>query len=503
MTFAIIISALGAFLGFANPVLHIPGMVLLFPAGLIWIGTRAATPKKAFYAGLYAGWLGAIGVLYWTVVPVHYYGNVPWILALPCPVVLGFVMGLYSAFFAWFLRLTADRHGPFAQAVYAGCLWATIEWARGILLTGFPWMSMASGLAAWPVAIQAVSIVGAFGLAGILSTLIALLLGRPFRIRYGMLSIAGFAALITFGFMSLKNPPNAKPLSSVGIIQGNIDQSLKWDPDYQEKTVKTYISLSEKLVEAHHTDVLIWPETALPLFFQDRSPLTHQVMQFVKQSNTPLLTGAPAYERAPNGDANLFNRAYLIVPNSASTASYDKQHLVPFGEYVPLKEYLTFISKLAHGIGDFAPGTSSTPLRAGHLAMGMLICYEAIFPELAQQRVENGANVLVNISNDAWFGYTSAPRQHLDLAILRAVEQGRYILRATNTGISTVIDANGRLRSSTPLFERTSMYYEQVPPLTEQTVYHRFYTVFYFGTPVLALLLLLTGLMRPQRKVFS
>ncbi len=503
MTFAILISALGAFFGFANPVIRIPGVVLLFSAGLVWIGIRSATPKKAFRSGLYAGWLGGIGVLYWTVVPVHYYGDVPWLLALPCPVVLGFVMGLYTAFFAWFLRLVADRHGPLLLAIYAGCLWATIEWGRGVLLTGFPWMSMASGLTEWPIAIQGVSLFGAYGYAGVLTTLIALFIVNPLSFRYILISLIGFSALGGFGIYSLNHAPTAEPVSSVGIVQGNIDQSVKWDPQYQSQTVDTYLKLSKAIVEAKQTDILIWPETALPLFYQDNSTLSRRVDSFIQTTETPLITGAPAYKRNASGDAILYNRAYLIVPHDSTTVSYDKQHLVPFGEYVPLKQYLTFISKLAHGIGDFEPGSNSAPLRTGHLAMGMLICYEAIFPELAQARVESGANVLVNISNDAWFGKTSAPRQHLELTMLRAVEQGRYILRATNTGISTVIDANGRLQTTTPLFEASSIYYDHVPPLTEQTVFHRFYSVFNFGIPALAFIFFLAGLMRPQRKTFS
>ena len=212
----------------------------------------------------------------------------------------------------------------------------------------------------------------------------------------------------------------------------------------------------------------------------------------------PLLFGAPAYLRSLGGHV-LFNRAYLLAP-SGQTAAYDKEHLVPFGEYVPLGNLLTFIGKLVEGLGDFRPGQDGKPLLQGNLALGTLICYEAIFPELAQRRVAAGANVLVNISNDAWFGDSAAPRQHLDLALLRAVEQGRTLIRGTNTGISAVIDPRGRIMAQGGLFTALALPCPETPLVSETTWYHRHYLFITWGIPGLFAVLGLTALLLPARR---
>ncbi|MDY7000186.1 MAG: apolipoprotein N-acyltransferase [Thermodesulfobacteriota bacterium] len=472
MFFPILITSLGAFIGFANPIFHLPVLALLLPGGAAWIGTHAASAKKAFYFGWLAGALAYAASLYWVALPVHNYGFLPWVLALPCPVLLGAYLGLYPAFFALGLYFCRELHWSLV-GLGAGCLWGLLEALRGMLFTGFPWLVLASAFSIRPFVLQGVSLIGAYGLSGVL-TAIAVWLGMEKKISRQRICALGLIALIAgYGLVRVSAPVPEIGNMDVSIIQGNIDQSLKWDPAYQEETVRRYLTLSDQEAESNAPDLIVWPETALPFYFQDLSPLGSQVLALAKEREVYILAGSPAYSHdMPADKYYLHNRAYLIGPKGIIDY-YDKEHLVPFGEYIPFGEYLPFLSKLVQGVGDFMPGVKAGPITAGRLAPGVLICYETIYPELAQARVENGANVLVNISNDAWFGRSSAPRQHLHLSVLRAVEQGRYLVRATNTGISAVIDPRGGILSTTDLFKTQTLHVKKVGLVQEKTWYHR------------------------------
>jgi apolipoprotein N-acyltransferase len=240
----------------------------------------------------------------------------------------------------------------------------------------------------------------------------------------------------------------------VGIAQGSIEQSLKWDEAYQGRTMEIYRGLTKKAADlgAH---LVIWPESAAPFFISGDGPDAAVVGTIAKESRTFVLTGIDTYARNPlSRTTDFFNSAVLFSPSGEMTAKYDKTHLVPFGEYVPLKRFLPFIKKLTAGVGDFKEGPGPVPLKFISDGIGMLICYEAIFPEIARGAVKNGAAVLVNITNDAWFGKSSAPYQHFDMSALRAVENRVFLLRSANTGISGVVDPTGRVRKKLGLFER-------------------------------------------------
>lgn len=215
---------------------------------------------------------------------------------------------------------------------------------------------------------------------------------------------------------------------------------------------------------AEEVDLIVWPETAAPFYFQQSGPLRNELLDLTIELESTLLFGSPGYKL--NGKkVSYLNSAFLAGSAGRGEAKtlgrYDKLHLVPFGEYVPLGKLLFFVSKITEGIGDFSPGkgvmtldppewlTGGAPVR-----FGPLICYEGIFPDLVRQFVDKGANVLVNITNDAWYGRTSAPYQHLAAALFRSVENGVFMLRAANTGISAIIDPLGRVEKSKPLFER-------------------------------------------------
>ncbi len=498
MTIASILAVLGAWLGFANPFYRLPILALFLPAGLTLAAVRAPSTGKAAKAGFAVGSLAAAGNLYWAALPIHDYGNVAWALALPAPVLLAMALGAYAAVYAVVVRFAYPRLSPWLFGPLAGLAWASMEMARGTFFTGFPWIVLSAAFSPWPAAIQGAAFVGAYGLAGLMAAL-AVWLAMPGPLsRPGLVAVLLGAGLFFLGNQRLDAPPARDGAAHVTIIQGNIDQSRKWDPAVQNETVDAYLNLTRQAIKDAPTDLVIWPETAMPFYFQDHDALAKRLIDFSAASAVPLVFGAPAYERLPGGGHVLFNRAYLAGPGGLE-ASYDKEHLVPFGEYVPLGSILTFVHKLVEGVGDFRPGRSQGPLRDGRLALGMLICYEAIFPELAQERVSAGANLLVNISNDAWFGDSAAPHQHLDQALLRAVEQGRALIRGTNTGISAVIDPRGRIMAQGGLFTALALPCPEVPIVSETTWFHRHYALVAWGIPGLLLALLAWCAISPVR----
>lgn len=498
MTLASLLAVLGAWLGFANPVYRLPVLVLLFPAGLTLAAVRAPSPARAARSGFWIGSLAALGTLYWTVLPIHDYGGLAWPLALPIPALLAMALGLYTAAYAAVLRFAAPRLSPWLFGPLAGLAFASMEMARGTFLTGFPWLTLSAALAPWPATIQGAAFIGAYGLSGLCAWLATwLVLPGPLT-KQGLTAVLAGIGLLVVGNLRLTTPPERDGTVHVTIVQGNVDQSRKWDPAAQSETVDKYLDLTREALKDAPTDLVVWPETAMPFYYQDHGLLSERLETFVAASKVPLLFGAPAYGREKDGEMVLHNRAYLLPPDGR-TDYYDKEHLVPFGEYVPLGTVLTFVHKMVSGVGDFRPGRREKPLRDGKLALGVLICYEAIFPELAQQRVQAGANLLINISNDAWFGDSAAPRQHLDLALLRAVEQGRAIIRGTNTGISAAIDPRGRLMAQGGLFTALTLPCPETSLVSETTWFHRHYALITWGIPVCLALLLLRCLFVPVR----
>ena len=479
----------GAWFGFANPLAHFPPAILLLPAALSLVALRASGPVHAFRSGLLTGLPAYTAGLYWLAIPVHDHGGLPWALALPCPVLVGAVLAAYGGVFCALMHLVRRDAGRVPAVFLAGLLWASLELARNHFLTGFPWLNLATALSPWPETLGLAAWVGGYGLSGILAAISHALV--PGRGLARLLALPLAALLVLPGM--LRGPATPTATASVAMIQGNIDQGLKWDEAMQAAILKTYLDLSRKAVAEFAPDLVVWPETAMPFYFQDPTPFSAAVREGTQGLNTALLAGSPAYSVPTEPGAPqyvLHNRAWLLGSRGQTLSWYDKEHLVPFGEYVPLGEWLPFITKLVPGQFEFRPGLNAAPLATGPLAMGLLICYEAIFPELAQQQVERGANVLVNISNDAWFGRSSAPSQHLHLAVLRAVEQNRAIIRATNTGISVFIGPDGRMRGATELFTSAIAHDPGVPLLTETTFYHDHFLLIHSTLPLLCLALL-------------
>ena len=249
----------------------------------------------------------------------------------------------------------------------------------------------------------------------------------------------------------------------------------------QQETLKIYSRLSTQALTAEAenpgTNLLIWPETALPFYLQGGKEVPAPVSELVKKRRVWLLTGAPYYDGNSLGDSDTkvhyYNSSILLSPEGLLNGRYDKQHLVPFGEYIPFRKYFPYLGPVVESMGDFTAGSGSRPLACETARIGVLICFESIFPDLSRKWVNNNANLLVNITNDAWFGNSSAPWQHLSMAVFRAVETRRSLARAANTGISGYIDPLGRMSGISPLFQSCTRTAD-VALLEEKTFFCRF-----------------------------
>jgi apolipoprotein N-acyltransferase len=262
------------------------------------------------------------------------------------------------------------------------------------------------------------------------------------------------------------------PVLRVGLVQGGVEQEVKWDPAYRDVILNRHLTLSRRAI-GRGVGIVIWPESSTPFFFDAEPALAEPVRQLAAASRTPFLIGTDEFEPGRDGAPDrIYNTALIVGPDGQSRATYRKIRLVPFGEFVPLKQVLFFVGPLVEAVSDFSAGDEPVVFDVDGRRMSVAICYESIYPDLARAFVERGSQLLVTITNDAWFGRSSAAYQHFDLGAMRAVEQGRYVVRAANTGISGVVDPYGRVVARTALFEQTVAAVD-VRLLDHRTIYSR------------------------------
>ena len=509
-------------LPFRNPLLAILSGVLFtlaFPPGhlsfvawfalvplLICIDT--ASPSTAFRLGLLAGLAHYLTLIYWIIVVLERYGNLNILVALFSLLLLSLYLSLY---FAIFSCLTAGLEDSRFALILTACFWVALEYLKANLLTGFPWCLLGYTQYKQLYLIQAADLFGVYGISFLIilaNGLVFRILTRHHRQNYTSLKweisilVLLLAGALMYGHChisgSLLDKKASQPVN-VAIVQANIDQSVKWDPAYKEETIRTYQRLTRS-ARTFKPQLIVWPETSLPFFFQDNLRFSPEIFSLSKKSEAILIFGSPAYKRI-QGTIRYYNRAYMITPDAQQVKYYDKMHLVPFGEYVPLKKYLPFINRLATAAGDFATGEKLTPLKTGNLSFGVLICFEAIFPELARTLAREGANILVNITNDAWFGMTSAPYQHLSMAVFRAVENRRPMVRAANTGFSAFIEPTGAIRSESHLFTEQVLRGSVIPGTFSLTFYSRYGDLFAVALLIISSAKILSCLWVKRRRI--
>ncbi len=423
--------------------------------------------KRAFFRGWLFG-LGMFGFgVSWIHISMHRFGGVSEPLSI-------FLTVLFVAFLALFPALTGYLAKRFfaGQQQHAGifllltipALWTVMEWIRGMIFTGFPWLSLGYSQIDMPLA-GAAPILGVFGLSYLLVLTSGLLVYAYTthwqNYRKPLLAIAAIWVIPgLLSFIAWTEPEG--DLITMSIVQGNITQDKKWLPEQRLPTLELYAKLSR---ENWSSDVVIWPETAVPAFYHIAKPFLKSLAQEARLNGSELLVGLPVY------NARLETYYNSMASLGRDESFYQKRHLVPFGEYLPLPDILgSVITFFDIPMSDFSPGDPETSIvKVAGIKVGISICYEDAFgEEIAYSLPE--AKLLINASNDAWFGDSIAPHQHLEIARMRALETGRYLVRSTNTGISAFIDIKGDIISTSPQF-KTHVLTEKIQPMSGMTFY--------------------------------
>lgn len=443
--------------------------VALVPMLLV---ARGCPPGAAFGWG----WLGAfvffLGLLRWLNFTFRTYSAIPWPLTWgPTMLLAGYCavwIGAVAAALAWMAR----RRGPGWALLAAPFLWVAAEWGRGHLMGGFPWGLLGySQYLRLPV-IQVAELGGVYAVSFVIASANAALaacIALPLRMALHGLGAAGVlvAAALSFGLWRLGEPP-PRAEAKVAIMQPAIEQPLKWDDRYTAMTLDVYFGLTRQ-VGREAADLVVWPETAAPTVLRKDPGLLRALATLAEALDTPLLVGSVDIEDGP--PPRLRNTAFLLTERGLA-GRYDKMHLVPFGEYVPLSEVIGFVRGWAEFISEMEAGADPVVFPGPPAPFGVVICYEGIFPELVREFVKRGARLMINMTNDAWFGRTSGPLQHLAMYPFRAVEHRTALVRAANTGVSAFIAPTGRITRWMPLFERGIMT-ERLPLRSRETLYTR------------------------------
>jgi apolipoprotein N-acyltransferase len=431
------------------------------------VALNGASPRIGFLRG----WLFGVGLMgfgvFWIRISLNEFGNMdPWVAHLLAGIFVS-TIALFFGFVGWLVR-RLDR-GPAWRVpllLFPG-LYLLVEWLRGWLFTGFPWLSLGYTQIDGPLGGFA-PIIGVYGVGLLILMSAGLLWGLLRWSARGRVLAALGLFVVWGGGMLLKHVTWTAPSGQgfrAAVVQASIPQSMKWDPDLLVSTMEIYWELTERNLDA---DLVVWPETAIPDFLHHvRDVLIDPMAARAREEGTEIVLGIPVME----SDTGRHFNALLSLGSREDL--YAKRHLVPFGEFMPLKAWLgPLVDLFQVPVSDFSRGSAERPLLAvGDRLAGVSICYEDAFPAEVSQALPE-AEFLINVSNDAWFGDSLAPHQHLEMARMRALETGRYLLRATNTGISAIIDQRGRVLGMVPSFVRGD-FATEVRPYAGATPYVR------------------------------
>ena len=450
------------------------------------VRTPRPRTRRTFLLGLLSGAVYFAGTLYWLVATMTTFGGLPTAGAVVAAGLLVAYLSLFPAAFALVLGRLHARFGLRALLL-APSIWVATELGRQYVWDGFPWTLLGySQVTTLPIA-QLASIVGVYGLSALLalvSTAAAFVLidRSPMRWRVAVATIGLVGVVGIWGEMRLRSSSllsRGTPVR-VAVLQGNIEQDEKWNPANREAIMDRYLAMTRQAL-AQGATFIMWPESATPLPFEQDILGGSAIRRLAVESKATLLVGSdqiePIKAAAPNEktQARYYNAAFLVKPDGTVGAVYRKMHLVPFGEYVPLQSVLFFAGPIIGAVAEFSsftPGQEPVLLPVGDHIASTAICYEVIYPDLIRRFVRDGSELLTTITNDAWYGRSSAAYQHWDQASMRAIEEGRYLARAANTGISGFVDPYGRIISKTPLFEQATVV-QDIRFITDRTIYSR------------------------------
>jgi apolipoprotein N-acyltransferase len=419
-------------------------------------------------------------------------------VALFAMLLLAAYLALYPALAALVTSRLVARMGA-TGLWFSAAAWVATEYARGALFGGFPWVPLGnSQVTVLPVA-QLASLTGVYGLSALVVLVnaglaLALVARSPARWVGAGAVVVLVLAVGAWGSWRVADGSLTRQGASlqVGLVQGNIAQEDKWRASEARRIFTTHIAITRDVVRRGARFVM-WPESSTPFMFEEDESGEQAVRDLARETGAALLIGSEQLVREPT--PRLHNAAFMLTPEGETAAVYHKIHLVPFGEFVPLKEWLTFVSPLVERMVDFAPGVAIVMLPvAGHMVT-TAICYEVVYPGLMRQAVLGGSELLTTITNDGWYGRSSAPHQHFAMASMRAIEQGRYLARAANTGISGIVDPYGRVTVRSNVFEEAGLVGE-VRLLTGRTVY----AMIGDAVAYVALALVAAGLLAARRR---
>ncbi|MBI5814035.1 MAG: apolipoprotein N-acyltransferase [Nitrospinae bacterium] len=447
--------------------------------GMAWVALvpllysiRGKSVTRGFFMGFVFGLIYFELSVWWVINTITEYGHLPLWMAAIVQTLLITTMACYTGLFGGAVAWVSSRVSKDMGLAMAPFGWVTIEFFRIHSADfSFPWARIADSQYLLLPLIQIADVAGEEGLGFIIVMFNAALVKtvewgvkrlasggkEPLREKFPavwvLISFGLVAACLIYGFAKLDKTYNGTPVS-VALIQGNIDQARKWDRSYIQPQIDIYMSRTLEAAR-NGAKLIIWPEAAAPFVFGKDPKRDPAVLALARDFGADMILGAP-WAQWEDGAVHEYNRAWLIRPDGMAT-SYDKLHLVPFGEYVPFQNILRFISRVVVAIGEMKPGGRITLLDAGEFKAGAQICYEIIFPEYSREIARLGGGVIVNITNDSWYGDSPASRQSMAMGVFRAVENRLPLLRAAQSGVSAIISPDGRILAQTPLFVETTL----------------------------------------------
>ena len=485
----------GLLLALSFPRFGFPAVSWIALAPLLVALTLVAPPRgglrRAWALGLATGGGYFAGTLYWTSgVMAQYGGIVPLVSAAIAGLLVGY-LALFPAAFALIVAIALRRFGTRALLL-APPVWVATELARTLLFGGFPWALVGyTQTTVLPIA-QGASLVGVYGLSFLVVLVSSVLaVAAVARDRLGLVAVgltavcvaslaAWGAARIADGRLTHVGTP-----VRVGLVQGDVPQDQKWAPGLEDDILGRYLVLSREAAD-QGAQAILWPESSTPFYFED-SPKGTAIRLFARERGVSVLLGSD--ERDRRNPRVSYNSAFMVRPDGTTAGVYRKVRLVPFGEYVPFRTLLFFAAPLVEAVGEFAPGEAPVTLPLVGKPVSTAICYEVVYPALIRAGVLQGSTLLTTITNDAWFGRSSAPYQHFEMASMRAIEQGRYLARSANTGISGIVDPYGRVLMTSSLFTRQVLVGE-VRLIEERTIYASIGDVLAYASVVVSLIAL-------------
>lgn len=461
-----------------------------------------ATIRQGFVLGWLSGFVTYVGTCYWVYHVMHLYGGLPPILAVGLLILFSLFIGIHHAIFGALLAWAARARTGFSRKalVLAPFLWVAVELLRTYVVS-FPWDLLGNAQIDNTSLVRIAAVTGVYGISFEIA-LVNAAFATAFLVRVGrrrtMMAAATMAAVVLQATAVVKF--DRIPGDRVArLVQLNLALDDEWTPENYPKRLQALVDLSTSdHSSAPAPSVVIWPESPGPFFVND--PTFLQALSRISSRGSYVIAGSLGIPASSSNDQpskdpqQIYNSALAVGPNGAVQSRYDKIHLVPWGEYVPYKSLFAFAQKLTRQVGNFEPGTRRLPLTLGGTHYGVFICYESVFPAEVAQFADHGAEVFVNISNDGWFGTSGAAAQHLNQARMRAVENQRWVLRATNTGITAVIDPMGRVTASIPPNKAMALDAE-FSTSADTTIYTRYGDWF----PIACAIISLCGLLWRER----